>query len=284
MFWRINSRAFESSFYLRGYAGWALRLAQWVFAATRTTDAIQAFCSVDSLAQQQDIWTNRIKPVLLNPVVVALLKNPVFCWNALGVPMAQRTMFLNEGSAFEYIRDTFEPLASHAVLKTGAYHYLLTLLGHYTPQSCPEYLTKHGYTTLRANGGTPLDAFRLHTDSIVKWVSFLAFSCLTAYAVLQQCAAWPAQRRAQHGHHHGPHGLVYARLHRDRGRGITPASRVEVGWKGALQVRGQATLVYRRVSSSREGLSPYTSDAFQFLASWVCCYNSFHSRRAEQGN
>ncbi|KAH7103697.1 hypothetical protein BKA62DRAFT_48646 [Auriculariales sp. MPI-PUGE-AT-0066] len=167
MFWRINSRAFSTSFYRRGYAGWALRMAQWVFAITRTTDAVHAFCNADTLEQQQDIWSSRIKPVLLNTVVVALLKNPAFCWNALGVPMAQRSMFLQEGTAYEYIRDTFDPLPATALLKSGAYFYLLTLLGHYTPESCPEYLTRAGYEKLRANGAAALDAFRLHTDSIV---------------------------------------------------------------------------------------------------------------------
>lgn len=127
-------------------------------------------CEADTLVEQDTIWRTRIRPVLLNPVVVALLKNPLFCWNALGVPRAQRAMFLAEGSAYEFIRDTFDPIAGHALLKRGAYHYLLCLLGHYTPESCPEYLTRKGFETLRADDGKVLDAFRLHTDSIVKYV------------------------------------------------------------------------------------------------------------------
>lgn len=53
-------------------------------------------------------------------------------------------------------------------MRTGAYHYLLCLLGHYTPESCPLYLTPAGFTKLQENNGAILDAFRLHTDSIAE--------------------------------------------------------------------------------------------------------------------
>lgn len=188
-FWRINATAFARSFYLRGYAGWALRLARWIFALTRTRPAVRALCAADNVAEQETIWQTQIRPVLLNPVVVWLLQNPVFCWNALGVPRAQRAMFLAEGSAYEFVRDTLDPIPGHALLKRGAYHYLLTLLGHYTPDSCPEYLTTHGYDTLRADDGKVLDAFRLHTDSIVNVLAGLPDGELTR-AVLMDHLDW----------------------------------------------------------------------------------------------
>lgn len=47
---------------------------------------------------------------------------------------------------------------------------LQTLLGHYTPDSCPAYLSKDGYDALRADNGAALNAFRLHTDPILKFV------------------------------------------------------------------------------------------------------------------
>lgn len=48
-----------------------------------------------------------------------------------------------------------------------------TLLGHYTPSSCPAYLTREGFDTLKANGAVAMEAFRLHTDTIVKYVSYV---------------------------------------------------------------------------------------------------------------
>ena len=86
---------------------------------------VEDICKADTLEQQEKIWSQKIRPVLLHPVVVALLKNPIFCWNALGVPLNQRRMLLDEGSVYEFVRDTLDPLASSYLFKDGAYFYLL---------------------------------------------------------------------------------------------------------------------------------------------------------------
>lgn len=109
-FWRINSQSFSSSFYLRGYSGWALRLAAFIFRVAGVSKDIQALCTADTLEQQEEIWRKKLRPVLLNPLVVALLKNPVFCWNALGVPLNQRKMLLDDGAQHHYF------VASHSML------------------------------------------------------------------------------------------------------------------------------------------------------------------------
>ena len=124
-FWRVKEDAFRSSFYLRGYSGWALRLAGIIFSLAGVSRDVEALCNADTIPEQERIWFEKLRPVLLNPVVVALLKNPVFCWNALGVPLNQRQMILNEGSIYEFIRDTLDPLASSYLFKNGAYFYLL---------------------------------------------------------------------------------------------------------------------------------------------------------------
>ncbi|KAF9233272.1 hypothetical protein BU15DRAFT_90430 [Melanogaster broomeanus] len=161
-FWHINDRAFSSDFYLGGYSGLALRLAQVIFAIAG------ALCNATSLAEQEKIWSEKLKPVLLNPVVVALLKSPVFCWNALGVPLNQRKMLLDEGTIYEFVRDTLDP----------------ALTGHYTPSSCPAYLTRSGFETLKANNGKATDAFRLHTDSIVNVLHGLSTWSLTRAVIM----------------------------------------------------------------------------------------------------
>ncbi|KAF8210145.1 hypothetical protein K438DRAFT_1903773 [Mycena galopus ATCC 62051] len=183
-FWRIKAQSFSSSFYLRGYSGWALRMAGWIFRAFGVSKEIQALCTADTLKEQEEIWNTKLRPVLLNPIVVTLLKNPVFCWNALGVPLNQRKMLLDEGNIFEFIRDTLDPLVSTYLLKTGNYFYLLALLGHYTPESCPEYLTRAGFEALKANDGQVLDAFRLHTDSIVNVLRGLSDWALTRALIM----------------------------------------------------------------------------------------------------
>ncbi|KAH8119073.1 hypothetical protein DFH11DRAFT_1780569, partial [Phellopilus nigrolimitatus] len=183
-FWRINSHMFADSFYLSGYSGWALRLARWIFRVSGVAGDARALCEASSIREQERIWHERVRPVLLNPLVVALLKTPIFCWNALGVPMNQRKMFLDEGSAFDFLKDTLDPIASTALLRDGAYHYLLTLLGKYTQKSCPLYLTRDGFEILRANNGETMDAFRLHTDSIINVLCGLPSWSLTRAVIM----------------------------------------------------------------------------------------------------
>ena len=127
-FWRVNDDAFSSSFYMHGYSGLALRLAKIIFKLAGVTKDVQALCDCDTLEEQARIWREKLRPVLLNPVVVALLKSPVFCWNALGVPLNQRNMILEEGTFYDYVHNTLDPLATTYLFKTGSYFYLLVCL------------------------------------------------------------------------------------------------------------------------------------------------------------
>ena len=191
-FWDCNRSLFDSSssFYNSGYSGRAILLLRWLFFITRRSGDIQLLCSADSIEEQKRIWNDRIRPILLNPLVVFILKHPVFCWNALGVPANQRRMILKESTIYNYVKDTLDPIPSHGLLKDGAYHYLLvsfccvdsrlylceekqTLLGEYTESSCPMYLTREGFKTLTANNFERLRSLLIHTDTIIKYVYFL---------------------------------------------------------------------------------------------------------------
>ncbi|KAF9071138.1 S-adenosyl-L-methionine-dependent methyltransferase [Rhodocollybia butyracea] len=181
-FWRINASMFTiptKPFYFHGYSGWALRLSRFIFTLAGVQKDVERMCGCDTLDEQVRIWKGKVRPVLLNPLILALLRNPVFCWNALGVPMNQRRMLLNDGSIYEYIRDTLDPLVSTYLVKTDNYFYLLCLLGYYTPASCPAYLTRPGFEALKANKGKSLEAFRLHTDSIYNVLIGLSHRSLT---------------------------------------------------------------------------------------------------------
>ncbi|KAG1745018.1 uncharacterized protein EDB91DRAFT_1271475 [Suillus paluster] len=183
-FWNINDNAFFGAFYLNGYSGWALRLAKVIFSIAGVSKDVEALCNAGSIAQQEQIWREKLKPVLLNPAVIAMLKSPIFCWNALGVPLNQRRMLLDEGTIYEFVRDTLDPLPSTYSFKGGAYFYPLALRGHYTPSSCPEYLTRSGFQALKANNGEATDAFRLHTDSIYNVLRGLTCWSLTRAVIM----------------------------------------------------------------------------------------------------
>ncbi|KIY74282.1 S-adenosyl-L-methionine-dependent methyltransferase [Cylindrobasidium torrendii FP15055 ss-10] len=183
-FWHINADAFASGFYLQGYSGWALRFAQFVFKIAGVSQRVVEMCQSENLEDQVRIWRDHLRPVLLNPIVVELLKSPVFCWNALGVPMNQRQMLLDEGGVYQYVVDTLDPVVSTYLLRTDNYFYLLALMGHYTSESCPAYLTRAGFETLKAQDGACLDSFRLHTEPIVNVLRGLAVQSLTRSLVM----------------------------------------------------------------------------------------------------
>lgn len=124
-FWHINDTAFSEAFYKKGYSGLAIRLARIIFTLAGVTKDAEDLCHASTTEEQVKIWREKRMPVLLNPLVVALLKNPLFCWNALGVPLNQRRIFLNESSIYEFVRDPQDPIPSTYRFKDGAYFYPL---------------------------------------------------------------------------------------------------------------------------------------------------------------
>ncbi|KAI3619807.1 betaine lipid [Moniliophthora roreri] len=190
-FWCINSESFSSNFYFHGYSGWALCLARIIFRVAGVHNDIKRLCECKTLNEQVEIWKNKLKPVLLNPIIVALAQSPIFCWNALGVPMNQRRMVLTEGGVYKYLRDTFDPLASAYLFKTDNYFYHLALMGHYTHESCPSYLTRAGFEALKALDAQALDTFRLHTDSMINVLRGLMSRSLTRVLIMDHLDWFP---------------------------------------------------------------------------------------------
>ncbi|KAI9462105.1 hypothetical protein HD554DRAFT_2290137 [Boletus coccyginus] len=165
-FWHINDKAFSKAFYTNGYSGLALRLAQVLFSLAGVSKDAEEICNAPTTAEQVTIWKEKLMPVLLNPVVVALLKTPAFCWNALGVPLNQRKMLLDEGSICEFVRDTL-----------GSYSFDLLVQRR-------RVLLPPGFDRLRADNAKATDAFRLHTDSIVNVLRGLSSDSLTRAVIM----------------------------------------------------------------------------------------------------
>lgn len=184
-FWRENDQSFASSFYLRGYSGWALRLAKLALWFGGLTDHVDSFCSAPTIEEQKKIWDHKFRPVLLSSWVVKLfLSNPAFLWNALGVPNNQARMFLDETTTRAYAEDTLDPVAATTHIASGAYHYQVCLQAKYTPNSCPLYLTRDGFELLKKDNGKVMNAFRLHTDSIINVFRQLGKDSLTVCVIM----------------------------------------------------------------------------------------------------
>lgn len=190
-FWRLNTHCWDRNFYFRGYSGHALRLAKTLFQLAGVNKWAQRMCEAPTLEQQQSIWAKHLRRILINKTFINLvLSNPAFLWNALGVPINQYNCFRNEGvTAGQFAADTLDPVVNHTLLKDDNYHYHLCLTGRYTHDSCPLYLKREGFESLKEKAAQALDAFRLHTDSIVHVLRGLADSSLT-HAILMDHMDW----------------------------------------------------------------------------------------------
>ncbi|PWN41282.1 hypothetical protein IE81DRAFT_324662 [Ceraceosorus guamensis] len=180
-FWRLNTEAFKSNFYFRGYSGHALRLAKAAFSLGRVNRDVKAACEAETIEEQVKIWERRMRGRIINkPLIRWFLSNPAFLWNALGVPINQMNCFVNEGvSTEQYAIDTLDPIPHRSLFKNENYHYRLCLMGNYTKQSCPLYLKPEAFKKLKEDACRRLDAFRLHTDSIVNVLRGLEDASLT---------------------------------------------------------------------------------------------------------
>lgn len=142
-----DSNSKSRGLYDTGSTRWALRLTRWVFGLFGVEKEIKQLCACKTLAEQRAIWESKIRPALFNPVVTRILiANPVFLWKALGVPLNQASMI--EGGILRYIIDTIEPLIERSLISSENYFYYLCLMGKYSRDNCPDYLTRRGYTNL----------------------------------------------------------------------------------------------------------------------------------------
>lgn len=189
-FWRMNSHAFEKAFYFRGYSGHALRLAKTAFQLMGVRQYVARMCTTDDLEEQKRLWNEHVRKAIINKTLIRLfLSNPAFLWNALGVPMNQLNMFLEEGSVEQFAVDTLDPIPERSLLSKDNYHYRLCLMGNYTRDSCPLYLKEEAFNRLKAADAAALNAFRIHTDAIVSVLRGMQDNSLTR-AILMDHMDW----------------------------------------------------------------------------------------------
>ncbi|KAG0266620.1 hypothetical protein DFQ27_009627 [Actinomortierella ambigua] len=187
-FWYKNKANFHSNFYETGYSGLALVVYKWLIAARGLQPAMDEMSTTNSIESQRRLWEETIKPATMPAWLVNwVLSHPAFLWNALGVPINQMKMILDEGSALDYIYDTLDPVMTRSLFKDDQYFYNLVINRRYTPTSCPSYLTEQGFNELKQEGR--LDSFKLHTDSILNVLRSLKDGELTK-AVLMDHMDW----------------------------------------------------------------------------------------------
>lgn len=173
----------KKGLYDTGSTRWALRLARLVFKFFGVAGHVERLCHASSMEEQLDIWTQHLKPALFNPVVATLMVgNPIFLWKALGVPANQAKMMGR--SVLQYVIDTLDPLLERSLISKDNYFYYLCLMGHYSIDNCPDYLTLKGYNRLTSKKASPIDNVRLHTDTLNDVFSRLSNKAITIAIIM----------------------------------------------------------------------------------------------------
>jgi betaine lipid synthase len=136
-------------------------------------------------------------------------------------------------------------MSSH--LRTSNHYYLLTLLGHYTRESHPDYLSAEAYAKLSKPG--VFDSLRIHTDELREVLSRLTPGTLTI-AVVMDSLDW-----FEHGRRAGREGAAsqIRLLHQalvEGGRVLVRSAGVWPWYIATFEVNGFAA---RRVAVRREG-------------------------------
>ncbi|KAK9467363.1 hypothetical protein V1512DRAFT_270587 [Lipomyces arxii] len=185
-YWMQNQSTFTSGkgLYDTGATRWAIRIARYIFMLTGCSEDVKKLCKATSLAEQKMIYWTRIRPALVNKVVATLvLRNSLFLWKALGVPMHQANMISETAGDFlTYITDTLDPLIERSLISEDNYFYFLCLMGKYSKRNCPSYLKKEGYS--RLSKPDALDGIRIHTDEIVDVVARIRARSVTIAIVM----------------------------------------------------------------------------------------------------
>ncbi|KAG0303821.1 hypothetical protein BGZ97_001735 [Linnemannia gamsii] len=187
-FWFKNRNVFDDCFYETGYSGLALRLFKWLLRVKGLTKTAEEISTTEDIHVQEQLWENVVKPSTLPEWLVQwVLSHPAFLWNALGVPINQMKLILDEGNAVQYIYDTLDSIMTRSLFKNDQYFYNLVVNRKYTRESCPSYLSEDGFQSLKTQKST--DAMLLHTKSIIDVLRSLQDGELTK-AVLMDHMDW----------------------------------------------------------------------------------------------
>nr|POE89764.1 hypothetical protein CFP56_20233 [Quercus suber] len=209
--------------YFTGGSRHALQLVSWLGWLVGVKKDFLAFSNSQTLNEQREIWTRRVRRVLLSQFLAYfVIGSERFLWKALGVPGEQRAMieedFKRRGDAqseaavdtpaekksgvgepgevgatksgqaiWTYGVETLDPVVNETLVSTDNHYYLVCLLGHYTKRCHPDYLAPKAHLKLAAPGA--LDNVRIHTDELAEVFARMQPEALTI-AVLMDSMDW----------------------------------------------------------------------------------------------
>ncbi|SDD47428.1 DUF3419 family protein [Aquimonas voraii] len=169
--WDRHWRWFESprgSFYFHGLSGLAARgFHTFLKLQPRLREHFEALFACRTVAEQRALYDREIAPRLWSRPFNWLLSRQ-FVMNLLGVPYPQRKLVeaQHPDRIAGFIRASLEYVIRELPLGDN-YFWKVYFHGHYTQDSCPEYLKPEGHAALR---GGRAEAIALHTCTVTDFL------------------------------------------------------------------------------------------------------------------
>ncbi|GMW03628.1 MAG: hypothetical protein AMXMBFR84_47620 [Candidatus Hydrogenedentota bacterium] len=158
----IDSR--RPGFYFRGTSGFFARLINvYLDRMPGLRHGIDAILSAESIEAQRQIYHDGLYRKFWNPFIRWFAGQDTTL-ALLGVPKAQREQVERHysGGIAEFIEQAIEHVFSRLPLGDN-YFWRVYLTGEYTPTCCPEYLTPHGFASLKTG---KVECIRVHTNTL----------------------------------------------------------------------------------------------------------------------
>jgi len=149
----FNRTALNPSFYYRGTAGQMAWITLQTFLRShRVRDYVDALLQSRSLDEQKRLYEH-VKPALWNGLVSWLVRQPM-AMTMLGVPRAQIRLIETQfpGGLTGYIQSKLEHVLTEIPFHDN-YFWRAYLTGHYTRESCPNYLKEEHQPLLQSHTG-----------------------------------------------------------------------------------------------------------------------------------
>lgn len=154
------------SFYSHGGWGVVMWLLRCLWGIRRLGPSLEALFQTSSLAEQWELYASKIRARLLpTGLLWVLSRAPVHA--LLGIPPRQRRFILEyPGGLYKYAVALLDDLVATIPFSTN-YFMRANLLGSYSKQCCPEYLTPAGWQRLKDG---LLDRLTMHTLTVTNYL------------------------------------------------------------------------------------------------------------------
>jgi betaine lipid synthase len=160
-FWRSRMQYFKEGLYYQGGMGKAVWALQTGLKLLGLGGAMKRLCEAPTVEAQRKVWEStwvvralRTAPELMLSLVAdmiaLLLFNRITLWFGCGVPLKQYQLIKKDGVHMStYAARTLNGVAQHSSLSKDNYFYFNCLMGQYTKDNCPKYLTREGFEQLK---------------------------------------------------------------------------------------------------------------------------------------